>query len=985
MKRTVGMKKIMYALATALLMLPQAASGQDISLDGIWECGRSREYGLTAPVPGLALDPTVAEEVWYRKNIILPGGDWTDAVLELKGARFRPAVYVNGELRSSAEGGMTRTMHRVNGPGVMPGAEICLEIRLASLDDVPKEDASFIPEVDQWRSNRSSCLWDDVVLHLYRGARVDRTLVDYRHARRTATLTYRVVGSGAASARISLGSLSLTGASNEGENKVVIDCSKLGEWSPEHPECHLLNICLSDRDGRTLSEYSQTVGLREFRVKGKQFEMNGRPSQLRGGSVVWHRWVRDADARELAFDAKWFGDNILCRIKEHGGNYIRFHLGVPPERILDLCDSLGLAVQYEWSFFHGLPANYDSLAEQYGNWLDVASRHPSVCLLHPYNETDANELATAWKALDHILPQYPPLVLEDRDVLHIHRYWWGMSENLGLYYDSYKQFVKPVVVDEFGGIYLDKDGGMGGYPMIPKGMKRWLGANHTAPERLHQQELASGKVGEYWRRLGAAGLGVFPIASSFEDGNNWFLGELSEGRPKPVWDAMTPAWSARSVSMDIWDRNFTPGQNVEVPVHLFNDTEEATMLKVLYSVKTPDGTTLHSETKEYSMSSYSHDIQKHTFHIPETCGKFVLSARLMNPTDEVKAEVVSEWEVNVLKAKPSERVLEARIYIPENETELRELAKSQGLKTVGNIEEAELVVMSSPEFGNMPKWRDALDSAISRGTSVVLLNAGKRTLGKSYNDRARRLGQVSGAPKLLEADITNTELFAGISVNCVEVAEPESHIHPSRCDSSLWHGLGPEHTRLWNGLRGGLIVPAATIEIEGLSQEAFLADWATKGADTGKIRRGEPIYAYEYCGFYRFNDRPDNAEAETSLRGQVAFLIEDMPALALSLPVHTPVRVTDLTAGYKSNSGGRATGFKPLAEAGKDLVRTPVTCIFFGDGEGRLVISQLLTEGRLAKRSGRDGGTCPPRHDEAAVQMTLNILDFTLCKGKNTD
>ena len=974
-------------LSAALMMLvgtlygQTPLYGQDISLNGTWECGHGPEYRFSAEVPGLAFDPTVAEAVRYRRQVRLPEGNWTDAVLELKGARFRPEVYVNGELRSSAEGGMTRTMHRLNGAGVAPGAEICLEIRLSSLDDVPKEDASFIPEVDQWRSNRSSCLWDDVVLHLYRGARADRALIDYRHGKRKATLSYRVTGSGAASAKISLGSITLTGSAQEGENKVSIDCRELAEWSPAHPECHQLHICLLDRDGKMLSKYSQTIGLREFRVKNKQFEMNGKPSQLRGGSVVWHRWVRDADAREVAFDAKWFGDNILRRIKEHGGNYIRFHLGVPPERILDLCDSLGLAVQYEWSFFHGLPASYESLVEQYGNWLDMASRHPSVCLFHPYNETDANELATAWKALDHILQQYPPLVLEDRDVLHIHRYWWGMSENLGLYYDSYKQFVKPIVVDEFGGIYLDHNGDMGGYPMIPKGMKRWLGANHTTAERLHQQELASGKVGEYWRRIGAAGLGVFPIASSFEDGNNWFLGNIAEGTPKPVWDAMTPAWSARSVSMDIWNRNFTPGQAVEVPTYLFNDTEEGAVLKVLYSVTTADGATILSEMKKYPMKPYFRDIQKYTFSLPKTCGDFTLSAKLLNPTEDVKAEVVSKWEIHVLKAEASENLKNAGIYIPDDERELRAMAVNEGLRLVDDPRDAKMIVMSSPDFGNMSKWYADLDVAISRGTSIVLLNAGKRTLGKSYNDKAHGLGQVSGSPKLLKADITHAELFAGISVNCVEVAEPESHIHPAQRDSSLWKGLSPGCTRLWNGLRGGLIVPAATIEIEGLSQEAFLAEWATKGADTEKIRKGEQLFAYEYCGFYSFDGRPDNAEAEASLRSQVAFLIEDMPALALSLPIHTPVRITDLTAGYKSNSGGRATGFTSLAEAGKDLVRTPVTCIFFREGEGRLVISQLLTEGRLADKVAKVGGTCPPCYDEAAVQLVLNMLDYAL-RGK---
>ena len=977
----------MKRLAAALLavLLPFMISAQDICLNGEWECGLGRNYDRKTAVPGIAIDPTqkADEALWYRKNIKLPEGDWTNAVLELKGARFRPSVYVNGKKCSSSEGGMTKTVHKLTG-GVYPGNDICLEIELKSLNDVPKEDASFIPEVDQWRSNCSSCLWDDVVLHLYRSARVDRVTIDYDSAGKKALLKYRIDGGGAAEAEITISDgenvLIRQKSAIEGkETAVAINFPKtVKEWSPESPALYNLNIKLSSHHGLELSEYSQTVGFRDFRVKGKHFSMNGKPIGLRGGSVVWHRWVRDSDAKEVAFDAGWFGKNILKRIKDHGGNYIRFHLGVPPERILDLCDSLGLAVQYEWSFFHGMPASYESLVEQYGNWMDVAMKHPSVCLLHPYNETDEKELATAWKALNELVKQYPHVVLEDRDVLHIHRYWWGMSENLGLYYDSYKQFVKPIVVDEFGGIYLDRNGDMGGYPMIPKGMKRWLGENHTADERLHQQMLASGKVGEYWRRLGAAGIGVFPIASSFEDGNNWFLGDLSEGNPKPVWDVMTAVWSAKSVSMDLWDRNFTPGQKISVPVHLFNEAESADNLKILFSIKDADGTSIYSDTHEYKLGPYAETVVNTQFEMPSHCGSYTLSAQLLNPGEDVKYPVTSEWEIHILKARPSDRLASATVFIPDSDKELRAMAKAQNLHLTENVSEADLIVVDAAEFKNIGKQRGMLEDAIGRGAGVVMVNAGSRTLGKSYNDNARHLGQVSGSPKLATAEITHTDLFAGLSVNCVEVAEPESHIHPAHNDSSLWRGLGADCTRLWNGLRGGIIVPSADIEIGGLSQEAFLSGWAAKGADTEKIRKGEPVYAYEYCGFYRFDDKPASKETMEALRQQVAFLIEDMPAMALSLPIHTPIRITDLTAFYRINRGGRASGFSPMAEAGKDLVRNPVIRIQFGEGEGTLIISQVFTEHRLAEGYTEKRAKYPLHYDEAAVQFVLNMMDAAL-------
>ena len=66
----------------------------DMNLNGEWEYGIAREYQGTTEVPGITLDP---EEItpgilWYKRTVELPSGDWDTAVLELKGARFRPSV-----------------------------------------------------------------------------------------------------------------------------------------------------------------------------------------------------------------------------------------------------------------------------------------------------------------------------------------------------------------------------------------------------------------------------------------------------------------------------------------------------------------------------------------------------------------------------------------------------------------------------------------------------------------------------------------------------------------------------------------------------------------------------------------------------------------------------------------------------------------------------------------------------------------------------
>ena len=495
-------------LCCSLMAAPAQTRYADCSLNGEWEYGVDRNYTATTVVPGIPMDGTRPADgrVWYRRQVQLPEGSWNAATLELKGARFRPEVYIDGHCVSSQEGGMIRSLHELRHEALVPGGRILLEISLASLADVPPTDASFIPKVDQWRSNCSSSLWDDVVLHLYTDAYVDRLLSQCDPDKGMATLRYRVQGAGAASARVTVfeGSkalLSQTGTATAGENSLTFAYrGLLREWSPEHPTCYDLRVELLNEEGEALSVWEQRLGLRRVTLDGKQLTLNGRPLKLRGGTVVWHRWVRDPEGREVAYDTVWFRENIVCRLKEHGANLLRFHLGVPPERLLDLCDRYGLAVQYEWNFFHGMPASRESLMEQYPKWFDLAARHPSVFLYHPYNETEGEQLETAWSALNEITKDYPPMILEDRDMLHIHKYWWSLFENLGLYYDSFDQFPKAIMVDEFGGNYLDGAGEMGGYPSIRESYMRFLGRQHTASERLHHLAARA----ERWPSIGDA-------------------------------------------------------------------------------------------------------------------------------------------------------------------------------------------------------------------------------------------------------------------------------------------------------------------------------------------------------------------------------------------------------------------------------------------------------------------------------------------------
>lgn len=981
------MRKILTSLLAACLTgMVFSTEAKEICLNGIWEYGAGRIYSAKGQVPGIHY-PTNApatDTIWYRRLVSLPEGDWTDAILELKGARFRPEVYVDGKLVSSQEGGMIRSFHTLYSPSIKPGEDICIEIALCSLKDVPEEDASWIPKVDQWRSSCASCLWDDVVLHLYNRGHVDRVLTWYDRTSRKARLQYRITGEGNFTSQIRISDnrsdiITITGQAKVGENTLELDCSQLEEWSPAAPNIYKVSIELSLENGSQADSYCQNFALRDFHIDDKQFILNGNPIHLRGGTVVWHRWMRDPEGLELGWDSKWIEENMVLRLKNHGANYFRFHLGVPPERILDLCDKYGLVVQYEWNFFHGMPASYESLMEQFPKWFDMASRHPSVLLYHPYNETEGDEqLKTTWKALDEITKEYPPIVLEERDVIHVHKYWWSLFENLGLYYDSFNQFPKAIMVDEFGGNYLDGKADMGLYPSIRESFMRFLGPTHNAQQRLHHLDRSCAKVAEYWRRIGAAGIAPFTIASSQEDGCNWFIGNLRDGKPKNVWNALAVLWSERAVSLDIWDCNFTPGQKLSIPLHIFNDSSEEARLEYNVSVL-HENDIISSESYSHYSEAFSHDIEKIVITLPEDVGNYTLRAELTNPTEDVKSAVISDWDIRVLKSVIPEHVKDTRIYIPKYETELIEFAADNNLNTVRNKSKADVIILGRTSFERISKISSDIAEAVEKGTSIIMLDVGELELGQGYPHDKTNLGPLQGVTKVKDAKTTSYPLFLGMNLNCKEMAEPESHIHPFQENTTLWNGIPRNATDLWNGLRGGLIVPASDIEIEGLNSDAFLNQWKSRGADIELIKSSDGYYAYELCGFYDFSNNIKDKLLEKKLREKIQLLIDDAPSLAMSLNAKAPLRITDLRSGYKHSHSGKALNLLPLCTAGKNLTRTPAIMIEFGEKKGKVIISQLITEGRLSNKLDTidyNENFYSKRYDEASVQMVLNMIDL---------
>jgi hypothetical protein len=986
------MKKLL--LLGILLLNILVLYSNKTNLNGKWERGVNRDYQNFVELPAITENPKkfTPGTLWFKKKIKLPKGDWSHATLILKGARFSPAIYVNGMQISETEGGMAETFHLLNHEAIKPNCDVEIEIALKSLKDLNQKDASYIPVADHWRSNISSCIWDDIILETHNELKFSNFIPEFNMQDKEFKLKFDVdnySNSDFCNYRAELSiydnkrlvnTAQVLGSESSGELQLKL--SNIELWSPEKPKLYKIEIKLYK--GENLSHVENfDYGFKSIELRDKQTYLNGELYKLRAGTVVWHRWMRDEEGRELGFNEKWFYQNIVKRLKDYGANTLRFHLGNPPERFIDMCDKYGLLIQYEWSFFHGMPASEKSLLKQWPLWINQGLKHASLGILHPYNETHGKQLETAWNALDKILVKYPKLVMADRDILHIHKYWWSLFENVGLYYDSYKEFPKAIMVDEFGGNYLDGDVKIGDYKTAKSAFMRFLGTNLDKENLLELQNIANSKIAEYWRQIGATGISGFTIIGSKEDGNHWFLGDLKEGNPKPVWSALSSTFSPVAVSMNIWNKNFVPNQEVEIPFFFFNDTKEDVNLQVEVKILERTTNKVVYETdivrKVARVSSQTENIK---IQFPSKQGNYRIIADLKNTLKGVNKRVWSYWDFRVYKSKISTEFLKKNIFVPKIEKELLSFFEIQGINTTQNIELSDIAVFGINSWNKLAKSDKSVLKVMKalndKKIDILLLDVGLKDLGDGYVPKKNKMKFLQGRRHINSPKIQKVKLINGLVAMFKDIPEPESHIHPSNEGIVLWNNLQYNYNWLWNGYRGGLIVPANSMQLGGMSKNAFVEQWVEIGAEQSKLIK-ENYYAYDLQGFYAFSSMSHDKTVMDKLREKVKFLVDDAPALSASIDPLAKIEIINLHESYVGCTKEGAVKFTPLVKCGGSLSKSPVVEVDFGKNSGRVIVSQLLTKGRLSGK--QNGKIYEVIEDECAKQTVLNMINYLLTKN----
>ena len=151
------------------------------------------------------------------------------------------------------------------------------------------------------------------------------------------------------------------------------------KWSEFNPVLHRLTV--------KAGAASTTVkfGLRDFRTKGTQFTLNGRPTFLRGrhDACVWP--LTGAAPMEVEPWRKYF-----ATLKEYGLNHVRFHSWCPPEAAFEAADEAGFIMLPEFGVFGGNFAG-DARLRAYclaesKRIIDAYGNHPSFAMFTLGNE-----------------------------------------------------------------------------------------------------------------------------------------------------------------------------------------------------------------------------------------------------------------------------------------------------------------------------------------------------------------------------------------------------------------------------------------------------------------------------------------------------------------------------------------------------------------------------------------------------------------------
>jgi len=428
-------------------------------------------------------------------------------------------------------------------------------------------------------------------------------------------------------------------------------------WSPEDPFLYTLVLTTPG------DSYETRFGMRKFafdKDSGRAV-LNGKPYYMRGTNVCILRFFEDDQRRNRPWRREWVR-KLHQRFKGMHWNSIRYCIGFPPEFWYDIADEEGFLIQDEFPIWYlgefPKALKSDVIAAQYQDWMRERWNHPCVVIWDAQNESVTEETGKAVTAVRELDLSARPwdngwaAPQSEGDCIESHPYFWirnwfggkpfqlsdlaNTSPTPGIR-DVQKEHKLPIINNEYAWLWLNRDG-------TPTCLTRavyqdLLGPTASIPEHRYTYARTLAALTEFWRcnRKCAAvmhfcGLGYSrpggwerPEAGATSD----HFTDLESLNLEPffvqyVRDAFAPV----GLMIDLWQRDWSPGQSVTVPVKVINDLYVPWEGKLVLRL-TRNGETLLEQSQPGVITALGQQTLSFELNMPEQEGDYLLTGELV--------------------------------------------------------------------------------------------------------------------------------------------------------------------------------------------------------------------------------------------------------------------------------------------------------------------------------------------------------------------
>jgi beta-galactosidase len=789
-----------------------------ISLNGQWEITGSDavtipdQFPSTVPVPAVVdmADPSYEWQSfayhWYRTIFQL---DQLHAhqflILKIEQSMFGTEVWLNGIRLGGSISCYTSHEYNVT-DHVKRNGKNELVVRVGARSTLPPESAVGR---DQEKEIYTPGIWGDVTLTAVGGARVKLVQVIPHIDTFTAEVRAWVQNlefkreSLLISARIFEKNSDEAVSPIKDEHILVedhavsmvtftipIDDAEL--WSPEHP--FLYEVELTIHEGKKELDSHRTVfGMREFKIVGPDFYLNGHRILLRGSNIAFHRFLSDTQRQLLPWNAEWIKKALIDVPKAHNFNFFRNHLGQMYNRWYDIADEEGMLIQNEWQFWCATGST-PQIQKEFTDWLQDNWNHPSIIIWDPLNEstdeTVQREIVPAMKKLDPTRPWESVDFLEEHPYIYslgmvLNDRTFGFARSL----DAIERTPVPTMVNEFLWWWFNDKW----EPTVLTKMivQRWMGRTYTQQDIIAHQSFLAQELIELFRRMRIKAIQPFVYISN-NDGPtaHWFLGDIKDLQPKPLMHAIKNAFSPFGVSIELWDRHFLVREQYTVRIFVFNDSHAVRSGKIKFGVMTSDNQWINPKLIPVEVTPVSDTIIEAVFSLPNALDDWRIVAELQ----EKEKPIAVSMKPTFAFYDPVPPAVKNNIILLDPSGEIAAYVSSIGIAAKdfsnGTIDASSTVILNGNVLGNNVYKSRMTEIAdfLSGGGNMIVIEPEYRVVGSAVYEIA----------KGLEIKITHRpDLDKGGYDSYVFAEDPE---HP------VWRKVNGKHLKMFNGAYGGEIV-----------------------------------------------------------------------------------------------------------------------------------------------------------------------------------